>query len=168
MMKFSATAKFYAFSFLSAGIIWGILTLCQVEFVNQIFFLTAFVWHFALLTPGLKEKVMTKHHKLSFLAIIVRFNHYLQVFINLKRLPFASSFIRALSPALFTFLLFIVGGNGNILFTFLGSFCFEAIYLILKNKTNYLAETNVTIIPLERTVDLDTPPAIPSEEKSLE
>ena len=159
--KLSLHSKYYLISFFNLGICWGILTLLNIDFLNVIFFLTAFVWHFALVTPGLKEKVMTHHHRLSFLAVVVRLNHYLQLFINLKKLPFSSSFIRALSPAMFTFLLFIVGGGGNLIFTLLGSVCFEVIYLIVKNKTELLVE----ISPSEHISGLSTPPVTPNEEK---
>lgn len=165
-MKITVTSKFYGISFVTAAVFWGLLTLCQIEFVNIIFFMTAYIWHFALLTPGLKEQVMTKHHKLSFLAIIVRGNHYLQIFINLKRMPFSSSIIRAISPALFTFLLHLVGGTGSILFTLLGSLCFEVIYLIIKNKTKLYESPEFN--PLMHINDLNTPPAIPNVEKTRE
>ncbi len=165
-MKFTTRVKFYAVSFSTAMLFWGILALSQVEFINIVFFLTAYVWHMALLTPGLKEDVMTKHHKLSFLAIIVRGNHYLQIFINLKRLPFASSFIRAISPALFTFLLFLVGGNGSMIFTLIGSLMYEVIYQVVKNKT-HLFEAAV-ISPLMRINDQDIPPVIPNAENDHE
>lgn len=165
-MKLTVITRFYAISFVTAAIFWVLLTVCQVEFINIIFFLTAYIWHLALLTPGLKENVMTKHHKLSFLAMIVRANHYLQIFINLRRLPFASSFIRALSPALFTFLLFLVGGNGSIFFTLLGSFFYELIYLLVKKKTSLYSSPSFN--PLEHINDLDTPPVIPSAEKTHE
>lgn len=165
-MKLALTTKFYALSLFAAAVFWILLSLCQIEFVNIIFFMTAYIWHFALLTPGLKEQVMTKHHKLSFLSIIVRGNHYLQVFINLKRLPYSSSFIRTISPVLFTFLLFLLGGTGSILFTLLGSLCFEVIYLVIKKKTKIydVPEFN----PLAHINDLNIPPAIPNEEKSRE
>ena len=113
----------------------------------------AFVWHFALLTPDLKDKVMTKHHRLSFLAVVVRINYYLQLFINLRRIPYASSFIRALSPLTFSFLLLVLGGTGNLLFTLLGSFCFEAVYKLVSKKSNLSMRTN----------DLEIPPAIPTD-----
>jgi hypothetical protein len=165
-VKVSTVAKFYAISFSFVGIFWGILILCQVEFPSIIFFLTAYVWHLALVTPGLKEKVMTNNHKFSFLAVIVRMNHYLQIFINLKKIPFSTSFVRAISPVLFTFILFVIGGTGNILFTIMGSFCFELVYLIIKNKTK-LYEMAV-FNPLEHINDLNIPPAIPNEEISRE
>jgi hypothetical protein len=156
--KLSILAKYYLISFINLGLCSAILLVINVEFINLIFFLTAFVWHFALQTPGLKEKVMTNHHRLSFLAVVVRVNHYLQVFINLKNIPYATSFIRAISPAMFIFLLFILGGSGNILFTLLGSFCFEVVYVIVKKKSS----------PLVHISDLDIPPAIPTVEKSHE
>jgi hypothetical protein len=161
--KLSLRAKYYLLSFVNVGFFCAILLLLQIEFINIIFFLTSYVWHFSLQTPGLKEQVMTKHHKLSFLAVVVRVNHYLQLFINIKRLPYASSFIRALSPALFTFMLFILGGAGNMLFTFLGSLCFEVMYQILKKKMDGFSPN-----PLVHTSDQDTPPVIPLAEKSRE
>ena len=158
--KLSILSKYYIITFTNLGIFFGIVYLSDTHFVNQIFFLTAYVWHFALQTPGLREKVMTNHHKLSFLAMVVRLNHYLQIFINAKRLPYASSFIRAISPASFTFLLFILGGQGNIIFTFLGSLCFEVIYVLVKKKTNYFG-----VSLLKNINDQGTPPTIPNVEK---
>lgn len=161
--KLSILARYYIISFVTLAICFGVISLIGSNFADQVFFLTAFVWHFSLQTPGLKEKVMTNHHKLSFLAIVVRANHYMQLFIKADRLPYASSFIRAISPALFTFLLFILGGQGNIFYTLLGSFCFEVIYVWVKKKTDWFG-----VSPLLRKDDLDTPPAIPSEEKTHE
>ncbi len=161
--KLSILSKYYIISFVNLGLCFGVVYLGGSNFVDQIFFLTAFVWHFSLQTPGLREKVMTNHHKLSFLAVVVRLNHYLQIFINIKRLPYASSFIRAISPALFTFLLFILGGQGNIVFTLLGSFCFEVVYVLVKKKTNAFG-----VNPLMHTNDQDTPPVIPNVEKTHE
>ena len=106
---------------------------------------------------------MTNHHKLSFLAVVVRLNYYLQLFINIKRLPYASSFIRAISPALFTFLLFILGGQGNIVFTLLGSFCFEVMYVIVKKKTDIFG-----VSPLRNIIDQDILPTIQNVEKTHE
>ena len=161
--KLSILSKYYILSFVNLGIFFGIISLLDVHFVDQIFFLTAFVWHFSLQTPGLKEKVMKNHHKLSFLAVVVRLNYYLQIFINIKRLPYAPSLIRAISPALFTFLLFILGGQGNIIFTLLGSLCFEVMYVIVKKKTNTFG-----VSPLKNINDQDILPAIPSAEKTHE
>lgn len=159
----SILSKYYIISFTNLAVCFGIISLIDVNFVDQIFFLTAFVWHFSLQTPGLREKVMTNHHKLSFLAVVVRLNHYLQIFINIKKLPYASSFIRAISPALFTFLLFILGGHGNIILTLLGSLCFEVVYVIVKKKTDFFG-----VSPLVHTGDQDTPPAIQNVKKNHE
>ena len=161
--KLSVLAQYYIISFTAMGILWAILALAQVQFINIVFFMTAFVWHFSLVTPGLKEKVMTSHHKLSFLAIVIRVNHYLQIFINLKKVPYASSFIRAISPGLFTFVLFILGGTGNILFTLAGSLLFELLYIFMKKKTNIF----VTSLSVHRE-NPDIVPAIPNVEKTRE
>jgi hypothetical protein len=161
--KLSILSKYYIVSFANLAVWYGLISLIGVYFVDQIFFLTAFVWHFALQTPGLREKVMTNHHKLSFLAVIVRLNHYLQIFINIKRLPYASSFIRAISPVLFTLLLFLLGGHGNVLFTLIGSFCFEVVYVYVKKRTDFFG-----VSPLAHTGGPDTPPTIPNVEKTHE
>lgn len=153
--KLSELSRYYLVSLINLVVCTGILFLLQVAFINVIFFITAFVWHFALLTPHLKDKVMTNNHKFSFISVVVRINYYLQLFINLKRLPFGSSFVRALSPLAFSFLLLVLGGAGNLLFTLLGSFCFEVIYLLTYKKFNHSISSS----------DLDSPPAIPTEEK---
>lgn len=152
--------KYYAASLFIAILIWTVLSLLDVEFVNLIFFLTAYVWHFALLAPGLKEKIFAGKNKYSFLSIIIRVNHYLQLFINLKKIPFASGIIRAISPFLFTLLLLVCGGGGNLLFAILGSVSFEILFHAIKR---YLS-----ISPLLNTNDQEILPAIPNEENSRE
>lgn len=157
--KTSDLTRFYFFSFLGFIIAWGALSLLSKDFVNQVFFMTAYVWHFALLAPGLKEKVMARKQKYSFLAIITRANHYLQLFITLKNIPFASAIVRSLSPLAFTLMLLIFGGGGNLLFCLLGSACFEVVYYLLKrflNRPIFLGHTGAPEIP----------PEIPSEKKN--
>lgn len=148
-MKFSLgkvtdLTKYYAISFSGAVLFWFALMVMNAEFVDLIFFMTAYVWHFALLAPGLKEKNLSSKQKFSFLSIIIRMNHYLQLFINFKTIPYASAFIRALSPLLFTLLLLISGGGGNLIFTVLGSTIFEIIYITTKRfyKTNPSLQIN--------------------------
>lgn len=94
----------------------------------------AFIWHFALMVPEIKEKVLSGKIRYSFLGVTVRMNHYLQVFLPANKIPFGASLVRALSPLLFSFVLLVAGGTGNILFTLLGSFVFEVIYLALKGR----------------------------------
>ena len=53
----------------------------------------------------------------------------------------------------FTLILMVVGGSGNVLFTLLGSVCFEATHYFLNKKT--------TLKPQD---DSEIPPAIPSAE----
>jgi len=161
-MKFnqlSEVSKYYFIFLVTIVLTWAILTLLNIEFLNQIFFIMAFVWHFALLTPGLKQKVLTSYHRLSFLSVVIRLDHYLHLFIRIKKWPFQASLIRAISPLSFTFILFVLGGNGNILFTLLGSLFFESIYLSVYKKWT---------IPLEHKDDPEIPPAIPSEEINRE
>lgn len=156
-------AKYYFVTFTVLLVLNGLFNFIDLSYPNIIFFTTAYVWHLALLTPGLKEIVLVTHHRLSFLAIIVRANHYLQLFINLKRVPFASSFIRALSPMIFTCLLYYVSGEGYILFTLLGSFTFELVYYLFKKFVG--KEVNVL---LTNTDDPKTRPEKSNEESAHE
>ena len=132
---------------------WSIFTLLNIEFINMLFFVTTYVWHFALLTPGLKEKMITEKQRLSFISVVVRINHYLQLFIKIKKVPFGPSIVRAISPMFFTLLLMIVGGSGNLLFTLLGSVCFEGTHYLISKKTTSIPPS----VP-------EIPPAIPSAE----
>lgn len=131
-MKLTGLTKYYITFFLSALFLWSAMSYFQIEFPNILFFFTAYVWHFALLAPGLKEKVFRGAPRFSFLTIVIKMNYYLQLFIHFKKFPFLSSFVRALSPFLFTLLLFVVGGSGNIAFTCFGSLTFELIYFFAK------------------------------------
>ena len=117
----------------------------------------SYVWHFALLTPGLKDKMLTKKQRFSFINVVVRINYYLQLFIKIKKVPFGPSIVRALSPLIFTLVLMIVGGSGNIIFTLLGSICFEITHYFLSKYSR----PKSTLKPQD---DSETPPAIPSAE----
>lgn len=153
----SELARYYFISMSSFLIFWFAFSLLHIEFLNTLFFVMAYVWHFTLLTPGLKEKMLTQKQRFSFINVVVRTNYYLQLFIRSNKIPFRSSVIRAISPFLFTFLLMVAGGNGNILFTLFGSFCFEITHYYLSKK-----KWNKTIS--DKPVDLETPPKIPNVE----
>ena len=126
-----------------------ILTL---EFVNTLFFSTAFIWHFTLLTPGLREKTLLNKNKYSFLSIVVKINYYLQLFIRIEKFSFGPSLVRAIMPLLFTCFLIVMGGSGNVLFSLLGSLCFECVF--------YFCKSSKKIISVQPN-DLEIPPVIP-------
>lgn len=151
----SKLTHYYIKTMLSFFIFWGLLNLLNVDFLNNLFFVMAYVWHFALVTPGLKEKVMTSKQRYSFLSVVVRVNYYLQLFIKITKYPFGPSIVRAISPLAFTLLLLVAGGNGNIVFAILGSVCFELSYYFLNKKNKSSA-----ILMLKD--DQETPPAIPN------
>jgi hypothetical protein len=152
--KLSPLAQYYFKSIASFLVIFGILNLINVEYINQLFFMVCFIWHFTLNTPGLKEKMLTnKKQRYSFLNVIIRINYYLQLFIKTEKIPFGTALVRAISPMLFIFFLKVVGGNGNILFALLGCFSFELTYQLLNRKT-------ISTPP----DDPETPPEIPNAE----
>jgi hypothetical protein len=151
--RLSVLSKYYFTSMISFFLCWGILTLIGLDFLNTLLFILAFIWHFTLLTPGLKEKVIISKQRFSFLSVVVRINYYLQLFIKIDKFRFGPSIIRAISPVLFVLLLKVAGGNGNVLFALLGSVSFEFFYRLIIKKS-------ISAQPS----DLETPPMIPSEE----
>lgn len=156
--KLSPLAQFYMKSIFSFFLFFGLLNLIGIDYNNQLFFMVSFIWHFALLTPGLKEKMLTtKKQRFSFLNVIIRINYYLQLFIKTEKIPFGPSLVRMISPMLFIFFLKVVGGNGNILFALLGCFAFEASYYLLNKRP--------TLAPPD---DPEIPPEIPTEGISRE
>lgn len=155
--KLSALSRYYIISMFSFFIWWSLLLALKFEFVNILFFMTSFVWHFALLTPGLKEKMLTKKQRFSFINVVVRINYYLQLFIKIEKFKFGPSIVRSFSPLFFTLMLVIVGGSGNILFTMIGSIAFEMSHYLLREK-----------ITSGSPDDSEIPPAIPSAENSHE
>lgn len=147
----------YIFCFL---VVFGLLNLIGIYYNDQMFFTVTYIWHFTLMTPGLKEKMLTKKQRFSFLNVIVRINYYLQLFIKTEKVPFGlgPSLVRAISPLLFIFVLKVVGGNGNMIFALLGCTIFEAVYLFSDRKQTISAPPG----------DPETPPEIPTAEISRE
>ena len=157
--KLSDVNKYYLITFSSLGLMWAIFYLMNFEFMYIVFFIMSYVWHLALTVPGLKDRVLVSYHRLSFLSVIIRLNHYLQMFIKLKNIPYQTSIIRMLSPLIFTLVISVIVGQGSLLFTVLGSIFFEVIYIfVTKNTFNLLSGPSVQ----------DTPPKIPNEEISPE
>jgi len=133
-MKFSVNTKYYFLSIVFGLIFWIVLSLLNVEFINSIFFTMAFIWHFAFLAPEMKDYALKSKNKFSLLTVVFKLNFYLQMFIRYEAFPYTASFVRAVSPLLFTFVLYLFGGSGNLLFTFLGSIAFELVYFTMLKK----------------------------------
>lgn len=152
-MKLSEQGRYYLIHFVTVAVVWLVFILLDFEFVNIIFFVMAYVWHFSLMAPGVREKILTSNARFSFLSVTMRVNHYLQMFLPAHKIPYGPSVVRAISPLVFSFMLLVAGGAGNLLFTILGSLVFETIYLFLNKK----------IVTPEHKDDHEIPPAIPSE-----
>ncbi|MDO9334129.1 MAG: hypothetical protein Q7T57_06375 [Dehalococcoidales bacterium] len=156
--QLSLLSRYYIISMIGFFICWSIFSILKVEFLNTLFFIMSYIWHFTLLTPGLKDKMLTSRQRFSFINVVVRINYYLQLFIKLKKISFGPSIVRAISPMLFSLLLILVGGSGNLLFTLLGSICFEATHYFLTNKKS------ISVPP----GDSEIPPATPIVRNSHE
>lgn len=156
-MKFNDSLKYYLITIPIGVLSCLIFYLIGIEFVNIVFFMMAYIWHFSLLAPKVKEYALFGKNKYSLLSLVFKSNYYLQMFIRFEKFKYTSSVVRFLSPLIFTLFLFIVGGSGNLFFTILGSLVFEVIYLtiIRKGTTGVLSDPEI-------------PPAIPTEENSHE
>ena len=153
-MKLSELSRYYLINFGSIIILWTFLLLIDIDVINITFFILGFIWHFALLAPGIKEKILTHKNRFSFLTIAIKTNYYLQMFIPVEKIPYGPSIVRAISPFIFSSILFVVGASGNLLFPLMGSACFEIIYLFTHRKIKIK----------EHKDDPEIPPVIPSEE----
>lgn len=160
-MKLSEKSRYYLINFVTVAVFWLIFIFLEFDFINITFFVMAYIWHFSLMAPGVREKILIGNTRFSFLSITIRLNYYLQLFLPTNKIPYGPSFVRALSPLLFAFLLLVAGGAGNLYFPLLGSFIFEIIYLV-QNKSKSQA------IIKEHKDDREIPPAIPIAENSHE
>ena len=135
--KLSLLSRYYIVTGLTFVVVWSVFSLLEIEFVDNLFFTTTYIWHFSLATPGLREKVMASSHKMSFISLVVRVNYYLQLFIRFEKIPYRPSLIRAFSPLLFILLLKVIGGRGNILFGLMSSLIFESVYLYADKRNHF-------------------------------
>lgn len=133
-MKISYNLKYYLISIVLGVIFWLAFSLIKTEFINIIFFFMAYIWHFSLVAPEMKEYALRNKKGLSLLTLVYKANFYLQMFIRVEKIKYTASVVRAISPLVFTFFLFVAGGSGNLIFTLLGSFIFELIYLNIIKK----------------------------------
>lgn len=135
---------YYFVSLFMAIVYWLLLTLIDLDFVNIVFFLLAYIWNFSLLVPGALEYAFKSKSKLSLYVIAIKFNYYLSLFTKKYEFKFHNSIVRSISPALFTLLLLLIGGSGNVLFALLGSLIFEVTNLfIIERVTKYKSNLKI-------------------------
>lgn len=141
--------QYYLFHFIVMGIYFLMNNLLDYPFTNTVFFLLAYAWHFTLETPGAKETWLKSSKRFSFIVMVFRFNHYLQIYaVHFeKKIPklifkYKGGLVRAVSPLLFASILLFFGGHGNLFFVLLGSLIFEILNqvvikkIILKNTSD--------------------------------
>lgn len=131
-MKTSALTRYYLIYLIEIILIWGVMSLVGIDFYFIIFLMVGFVWPMTLMTPRLKDKVHQTGGRFSFLTVVYKLNHFLQMLINKKNIWYVSSVIRLISPLLFIALINIFGGNGEFLPIFIGWFLFEGSHLGFK------------------------------------
>lgn len=131
-MKASALTRYYLIYLIEIVLVWGIMSVVGIDFYFIIFLMVGFVWPMTLMTPKLKDKVYQTGGRFSFLTIVYKLNHFLQMLINKKNIWYISSVIRLISPLLFITLVNIFGGNGEYPPIFIGWFLFECSHFFLK------------------------------------
>lgn len=131
-MKTSALTRYYLIYLIEIILVWGVLSIVGIDFYFIIFLMVGFVWPMTLLTPKLKDKVYNSQGRFSFITIVYRMNHFLQMLINKKNIWYVTSVIRLISPILFIALINIFGGNGEFLPVLIGWFLFEVSHFVFK------------------------------------
>lgn len=115
-----------------------IFELTNVSLLNMMFYFTAFIWNFAVYTPGVRTKLRdTRRYKYSFLKTIVKLEQILRLKVkqNLKiKSYWAEALFRSLIPFSFFLALFLLLGVGNILFSTLGLLTFEVFILVFSKR----------------------------------
>lgn len=115
-----------------------IFELFNVSLLNTMFYFTAFIWNFAIYTPGVRSKLRdSRRYRYSFLKTIVKLEQALRLKVkqNLKIRKYGvDALSRSLIPFLFFLTLFLLLGVGNILFSILGLLTFEIFLLLFSNK----------------------------------
>lgn len=165
--KLSLLSRYYIITGLAFVLIWSVLSLLQIEFIDNLFFTTTYIWHFTLATPGIREKVLTTSHRMSLISVVVRVNYYLQLFVRSEKIPYRTNAIRAFSPLLFILFLKVIGGRGNVLFGIMSSFVFESIYIYADKKIHFQGNLFSTPISTSQATP-ETVPVNQPAEKSLE
>jgi hypothetical protein len=133
-------ARYYFFSLILLMLMSFIFFITDISYNYFIFFILAYIWHFALAMPDLKRKVLTTYHKLSFLAVIVRFDHYLHIFIPYKGNRILNSIVTAFSPLCFALMLSLFSNSVSFIFTIFGSLVFEIYRLFFWSRFNSNAD----------------------------
>jgi hypothetical protein len=165
--KLSPLSRYYIITGIVFVVLWSLMSLLPIDFIDILFFTTTYIWHFTLAAPGMREKVMTTSHRMSLISVVVRVNYYLQLFIRSEKIPYRASLIRAFSPFLFILFLKVIGGRGNVLFGLMSSLIFEATYLYSDKKNHF--QGSLFTAPIATSPEApETTPVNPPAEKSLE
>ncbi len=133
----SNVSRYYFLTLVLLILLWLFFLLFNLNYAYFCFFTLSFIWHFTLMMPGLKQQVMSRYHKLSFLSVIIRLDHYLHLFLPTQGNVFLSTVVRAISPNVFAIVLSSFSNNVSYVATLLGSFVFELYFYFLKKKGLY-------------------------------
>jgi len=113
--------------------------LVGVFFINQLFFLTCFIWPLTIMSPGVFERISDVRYKYSFLGIM--FKTYQRID-NLNDKDYFRYFSRNIFPLAFTFVIFLVSSPSNFGFAILGTVGFELYYKFVIKRWDIFNEAN--------------------------
>ena len=114
--------------FILTLLLWGV----SLNYSTLNFIILGFCWNFTLRAPSIREKMLLRKYKFSFLKMVFRFDNFLS---SLSEKYWTQTLIRSLPPLLISLLAFVISSDGWFFLTLLGSAYFELIYFF-KNRSN--------------------------------
>ena len=107
-------------------ILWGV----SLNYATLNFIILGFCWNLTIKAPTLREKLLLRKYRFSFLTFIFKLDSFLGSF---SEKYWTQTLLRSLPPILISFCCFLISGNGLFFITLAGSGYFEIIYHF-KNK----------------------------------
>ncbi|WP_127718413.1 hypothetical protein [Halobacteriovorax sp. HLS] len=104
-------------------LLWGV----SLNYSSLNFIILGFCWNFTIKAPTLRERILLKKYKFSFLKFIFRLDDFLGSF---SESYWKNVFLRSLPPILISFFSYFLSSKGWFILTLAGSAYFELIYYL--------------------------------------
>jgi hypothetical protein len=140
MSHLSRLNRYYVYGMPFSLIVIIFLFFLKVEVVAIGLCTIGFFWGYSLYTPGLKEKILKKRNRFSFITLSFHFYQLIKGLLPCERWPFLLAFARVSMPLILSFIFYFISREANPLYTVLGwSFLELFLWIDLKVSLN-LAE----------------------------
>lgn len=104
-------------------LLWGV----NLNYSSLNFIILGFCWNFTIKAPSLRERILLRKYRFSFLKFIFRLDDFLASFSDNY---WKSTLLRSLPPLLISLFSFILSSRGWFFLTLLGSAYFEFVYYL--------------------------------------